>query len=327
MNDISQLGEYHETGLPSKSQPPLTDRGVQITAKIDFLTFTTVKTLIDVKRVICSFSASHLTPLRYGFNGYREQLVGVAGIKVGYTPGRDDICVSIPGEACTLIGDERLFSLVKSLNGRLSRLDYAFDTTLFTVAMVDKAWRAGNINSRVNPSRGTYKFFQTVENGVESSTVYIGSRKSETCLRVYDRRGPTRLELELKGKRASSFWVKLSSEGLLHLPVLALGVVRSHIDFVNRVDKSKNVTRSPLLPWWKRFIGDVAKVKLSIPKPVLSIERLERHVMRQSASFMTLLEVKREQGHNPDKVLNDLLVHGFYNMGAKHRSLVKMASV
>lgn len=308
---------------PSAADPhPFTDRGVEITCKIDFLTCTTRESLDDIERVFDTFGIT-FKELPYGFNTYRRQLVGPDGLRVGFTPGRDDISVNVPGTACTALGNDALISLTQQLRARPSRLDVAFDGCPFKPMTLENSWRKGNINSSIKRS-GDSRILQ--QNADGNTTLYMGSKTSETRLVCYDMRGPTRLELRLRKSRALAFFLELLNQGADQLPTLALGVITSTVDFVKRAGSTDtNATRAPRLRWWSRFVKDVSKIRLNArPDPAPSIERTERHVRKNAAMIVTYLEIQEARGRDQQTALAELLNHG--SMGLSDRHLARIAA-
>lgn len=303
--------------------PPSTDRGVEFTCKIDHWTCTTRKTLADIERVFDTFGVQ-FKELPYGFNSYHRQLVGPDGLRVGFTPDREDISINISGTACSSLGVDRIFSLTQELRARPSRVDVAFDGCPFTPMTLEKAWRKGNINSSI---KRTGDSRQLIQNADGNTTLYMGSKSSDTRLVCYNMRGPTRLELRLRKERALGFFLKVLERGIDHLPETALGVITAAADFVRRADSTDmNASRAPRLRWWTRFVKDVSKLRLDAkPNPLPSIERTERHVRNQAAMLVTYLEIRENQGANPDRTLSELLQHGAAGLGNKHFALIASA--
>ena len=117
----------------------------------------------------------------------------------------------IPGQACEQIHWQILQGVDNVLRnnypGRYhySRLDFAFDDLPFTPQDVENAIRTGKVRSSAKRDTLTISKmpFERQENGeLGTHTVNLGSRQSERMIRVYNRRGFTRLEMELKDKRA-----------------------------------------------------------------------------------------------------------------------------
>ena len=163
---------------------------------------------------------------------------------------------------------------------RITRFDIAIDHCPFSPRTVFDAMDRGDFRSKSRPGA----WYPDTGTG---STVYLGSKKSDKQLRVYDRRGPTRLELQFR--RIPAF--VLCMEAILcssdEWPAHAVGVVRSMVDFV---DRKSNATQSPLLPWWEEFIGAAIEVRLPTAADTPdSIAKLRGYVERIAPSVKALL--------------------------------------
>jgi len=107
-------------------------------------------------------------------------------------------------------------------------------------------------------------------------TFYFGSRQSERFLRVYNKRGPTRLEVEYKGIRAAH----IASEILKDEVDEWLEISMAHLlDFID-ID----------IPWWKEFTGDTERAysKLHETKEK-SIEKTGGWLLKQAAPALAVL--------------------------------------
>jgi hypothetical protein len=110
-------------------------------------------------------------------------------------------------------------------------------------------------------------------------------------MRVYDRRGPTRLELEYRRKAAIALCSALCYLDHDEWAEFSIGVVRDFIDFVER---KKNGSESPLLAWWSDFVGTTGRVSLpSGYREPDSIARLRGYVDRVAPSVKALLYFDR----------------------------------
>ena len=78
--------------------------------------------------------------------------------------------------------------------------------------------------------------------------------------RIYDKRGPTRLEIEFREK-----WADKKSARYLPPPLpntgysRCMGILRDFVDFVDAAVSGENISRAPLLPWWSTFIDGAEK--------------------------------------------------------------------
>lgn len=126
-----------------------------------------------------------------------------SGVAIYHGSSYDDqpIVVDCPGEACERLGHEVLAESCVETGGRVSRLDVAADVlpessaTPRLIEMRD-LFRKGICTTLVRSGCQWHE-----SDGVgEGRTLYIGSRASECFMRAYDKRGPLRIEYELKPK-------------------------------------------------------------------------------------------------------------------------------
>jgi len=108
-------------------------------------------------------------------------------------------------------------------------------------------------------------------------TLYIGSRESDRCMRVYDEHGPVRVELECKGDVAQSVGQRLL---LMEKPEdwggLIVGMLAEFIDFRT--------------PWWAAFVAGVCRVRVEVTKAGGgSVERVAAWLRRQVAPSLALI--------------------------------------
>ena len=153
----------------------------------------------------------------------------------------------------------------------------------------------------------------------QGKTFNIGSRKSGRFIRIYDRRGPTRLEMEFKGDWAKMVGERIATSSPKYWMWDVMGMLKDYVEFVDS-KSGDNISRAPLLPWWKQFIGSCEKVKLQRPSISLSAQketaRLEAHVQRQTAS----LYIYR---HALGVSLDDMVDRSGYKLSALHHAKLK----
>ena len=77
-------------------------------------------------------------------------------------------------------------------------------------------------------------------------------------LRIYNRRGPTRIELESRGDRACAVVRRLLEAETVEWPGVGLGILRGVVDFVNRSGGRPD----ELLEWWRNFVGSTERERL-----------------------------------------------------------------
>jgi hypothetical protein len=110
------------------------------------------------------------------------------------------VVVCCDGETCDRLGEAVLQGVLRATGGRLTRLDVAEDVEPASDARVRliamrEAYKAGEVVTRKRASSWEWRESGSSDDGC---TLYVGRRQAETFLRAYDRRGPLRLEWEIK---------------------------------------------------------------------------------------------------------------------------------
>ncbi len=93
----------------------------------------------------------------------------------------------------------------------------------------------------------------------------MGSRSSGRFIRVYDRRGPTRLEIEFKNDWAENFIKVISSVQQTVWIEQCMGLLCDYVDFV---DRSHNCggNAAHRLQWWESIVGHTEKISIGSKK-------------------------------------------------------------
>lgn len=145
-----------------------------------------------------------------------------------------------------------------------TRLDIAFDHVPFTPKEQYAAYASGEVITRC-------RSFKWLENE-DGNTFYLGSSKSDRLTRCYDRRGFTRLELQLRNAYADEvIQAMLDQREWLGL---AVSFLRGHADYTT--------------PWWRSVIDE--SVPRSIPTVKLIRSGLDQ--LRAAASKRVLNTLK-----------------------------------
>lgn len=211
-------------------------------------------------------------------HGYTTTYV-VGVVQVWASDARPEVCVEVTGTACEVLGLERLAMLFWGLSLKVTRLDLAVDGCPFTPADVRAEWMRDRVrtvarqpNVKALEERGMQlrPEFEGVRScswheSATGSTFTMGSRQSAQFARVYDRRGFTRFELELKHRAAPIAALRVF-EVVDDAPAFSeavLGLVRGFVDFVD-TEQDANVARAPLLAFWDAFCGMVARARVAL---------------------------------------------------------------
>jgi hypothetical protein len=111
-------------------------------------------------------------------------------------------------------------------------------------------------------------------------------------VRVYNRRGFVRFEMEWRGDRSHLLCAALTQADPASWPKIAIAHLRDFIDFIDR-DASANVSRCPLLPWWAAFVGGIDRIRVKIeraPRPLAAkvpiwVKRTRKNVAKLAQAF------------------------------------------
>jgi hypothetical protein len=174
----------------------------------------------------------------------------------------DYLSVEVKGEGCENLGFDGLAQVlfdIRDFRPRPSRLDCKWDGVAFSVDDVLVAGEAGQFISRCF-RQDQVKYWRSTAKD-EGRGVGIGVRAADRYLRVYDRRGFVRLELELKGGWAESACGLIFS-GSEDPQAVMWRFLRGSIDFADRSDGSA-ARDSVLLPWWRDFVEGHARGKVA----------------------------------------------------------------
>ncbi len=232
---------------------------------------------------------------------------------VAWTPERRELVVNLPGDACEMLGTVGLIELVAELRLKITRLDMAWDTSLMTPGEVSAAHEAGDAVS--------HSKWHDWRKNPKGTTFYIGKRGSDEdgrLVRFYDRRGPTRVELELHKKRADAFWTLLQDYEIPQWSPIGLAYLVDFVDFRHRAADS-NVGRCPRLAWWEDFAQGASRLALPLPRTAPTLETTENWMEHGvSASLATVADAQPD----PEKYIRGLVERGRSRRTARHTALL-----
>lgn len=233
------------------------------------------------------------------FYGQRHEYLGATLLSEYLSKGAEDNAhLVIPGETCA-VGVDALLQLVTRLRmwssrSKVVRLDLAVDRVPFTPADAYEAVLAGQVVSWVKRGRdGTVSHVWHASNrDGEGTTLYIGRRSSQRFMRIYDRRGPTRIELELKDAYADAAARELVERrgDDAELARFVVGCLREFCDFGVQ-DGAHGSRNAELLPWWRAFVGDAERIGKLVAdrRAALSVDRTLRWVDRAVVPSLAMI--------------------------------------
>mgnify|MGYP006302195317 CR=1 FL=1 len=201
-----------------------------------------------------------LVELEHGAKGFKGVLQSLHGFQLKHSPGNGlHYCTfEFSGNVCRMIPPEFFIAFYRHLTWEeikfnVTRIDLAFDNVPFTPHHFEEAINENQTFPEKNiirslTRRESFKWYSSPfkekedGGGLGQYTAYFGSRQSERFLRVYDKRGPTRLEAEFKGDRASLVTDDLLTQEEKNWFSIMIGHL---LDFID-IEK----------PWWKALIGE-----------------------------------------------------------------------
>jgi hypothetical protein len=243
-----------------------------------------------------------------GWKKRSEQLwQHITGLTWGYKNG--SLTLTIPGAACDalsrpdvggvlefvwLVREEvraqlGLVPMPEQFDWRASRVDWAIDNVGFSPSDLRRMFISGNKRKDKLKADGIRDGFPVIS-GLHAdswswherptgTTCYLGSRESSRLLRCYDRRGPTRLELELHRERAESvfdFMLQSAKDGAKVVAYMC-GVLRGMVDF-------------PKWGAWQRMLKGAESVKLCVHRAGVDLARTLSWLKRQAGAVLAALD-------------------------------------
>jgi DNA relaxase NicK len=171
--------------------------------------------------------------------------------------------IELPGSACEAIPPEKFQEFVIEVKAmekaNFTRLDFAWDSVGFSPLDVKQAVEGQQFRSHLRRKTLFYGVepLENKEDGtVGTTSLRVGSLSSERLIRVYDKRGPVRIELMMRAKRADA----VARDVLIHppeeWPENAIGHLRDYVDFQD--------DDGMLLTWWAKFVNSVSRSRMYV---------------------------------------------------------------
>jgi phage replication initiation protein len=279
-----------------------------------------------------------------GYEGYREVWIcrgndsGYGRIATGAKRAPREVHVDLSQELISHWPFEKFHQLavwVFDQKGHFGRIDVALDDRVGVIDVdgVYEAVAKGHCVSHFRQCRiiGGLDVPTGAERG---KTLALGSRQSESYLRIYDKAaeqrakekpvdGPwMRWEMEWKRERAQAVGLALSTLDQDSFQKYIVGVFRTAVDFRNctRADDPKDRYYAPILDWWKTLTEGMARAKLAIVQAVKTIEQVKRWAERSLAPTLSLLCAHPEAG---ERWLVRTIVDGVDRWRSKHLALLQ----
>lgn len=336
----------HESGPVTIPQPPITNRGAEITTPlenrtlIDWAAFTLKTT--DPQEVISIIGLDEdlFSALPYGFSGYRQSL-RFGNICV-FHEGRENMgChVVLSGEGCRQFEGQfpenpwlLLFGRLLEHKATFTRLDIATDNIdgQLSIDRLKQAILSQEIRTRFKKASDTQSFRLTREEGHtdDGHTLYFGNRQSRVYIRFYDKAAQlslpghwNRAELELKKERAQKAVEHLVAG--LAVGRLFSGIVNQYMAVIT-VDDA-NISRCPLQPWWAEWLASTEKISLTTAKAIKYVDEVMEFVKRQYAPTVAMIRKHLGPARFTD-YLQELDTDGQKRMTTRHAQILAVSAL
>ena len=278
-----------------------------------------------------------------GFQGYarawirRGETGGFGRLGTGAKRAPTEVHVDLSQELLSGWTYEQFQSVaawVFSQNGHFGRIDVALDdrSGLIDVDHIYASIVAGNCVSHFRKSQLIAGL--DLSSGVDmGKTICMGSRQSDTYLRIYDKAAEQRAkerpvegtwvrwEMEWKDERAQAVGLALSVLDQERFQRYIVGVFRTAVDFrdCTRADDPKDRYHAPLLAWWKVLTDGMQRAKLEVAKAVKKIEDVKQWAEKSLSPMLGLLCAHPEAG---ERWLVKTIVDGVDRWRKKHFALL-----
>ena len=281
--------------------------------------------------------------------GYSRKFEFASGVKVGFDSDPEMLeyhnrkaCVELPGNAWHIIsGDEHrdLYTGLYNQGAETSRTDIkARDyNKILDLEFIEKI----SYKKHFTPDR---KFSLRVSRGFREEalarTLYYGARgtksRSGILIRIYDKFQESEgaidsidFEVELTDKKGKAVQLQLvSSRDIQDFQSILGGVISGSITFKNR-DASKNISRCPVYPFWKKFTETLGFADLSVRREQATLNQKLDYIANYHAKTLATVREFFRLGNSGDygfeHWLNTVLETGHAKMEKKDWAIIAEA--
>lgn len=226
-------------------------------------------------------------------------------------------------------------------DARVLRIDIAFDDYngyLDIMGMAKMLQEPADVSRVITRWRGwELRMSGEMFSDDAGTTLYIGSRSSNSFGRVYDKRAQqiaveridpadlppswVRFELEIKSKKAQAV-AEAAMKANFSSSYFA-GVLRGLIEFKEGKRDDHKKANMRIARWWSKFLNDSEAVAVRVPLPVASIEK---KIDWLSKSVATTLALVQHHYEGDKQFIDDLLANGDRRLTPAHLALLNSVS-
>ncbi len=237
-----------------------------------------------------------------GINGYQDRLY-LNSINIHFNHRKkESVWLEMSGQGCRFFeeyGNGDYISLFEYIKNNpddvaVNRIDIAYDDHLQYIKIDDI------VRDTLNQNYISKSNEWEVRKSSKGTTVYIGSPKSETLIRIYDKASErgykddtvwTRIEIQLRKDRAKEYIKKIDTDSPGDL---FLGVLVNYLRYVKPDKTDTNKSRWEMRPYWKKVIGDIGKKSIyTKPGTEYNLYQLEDYIYKKAGNAAeALIEIK-----------------------------------
>ena len=300
---------------------------------IDWFQFTIKELKVeDVIIDVLYMNLDDFVEVEKGNLGYKKQKI-CGNIRILYDGTENmGIHVIITGKGCREYEEKNdileLIDRINGYDGKISRIDVAIDDETGKIIPFEKIIqdvREGNIVSRWRSSVEIIK--RDIQKRKKTGqTVMLGSRKSDICMRIYDKaleQGKkaekwTRMEIEFKGKKAKAM------QNILIFHECEIGeiiskIVNNYVRFVEK-SKDKNKSRWKTKRYWKNIVKETGRLSLTRKPEKKTVADVRNWVRKQVSPSLAVLLL--DAGGDIKSILG-IISEGKTRLKTKHLNMLR----
>ena len=322
----------------SQPKPPTSNTGV-ITAnpqketeiKIDWLQVT-FPVGVSLEFVQALFMGGDWATLERGMYGYRRSVVK-GNIRILYDGAKTDMGIHaiLSGQGCrelegySMVGWQQFLGALLTDGSHITRLDVAIDdyAHILDYATIRKSVADRAITTRYRQFREQIsEKLGTAEDIHPGRTMYFGSSKSETMIRIYDKGAEQgeeverlRVELQTRDEKAMALAREIVEQGPAAIPPIINGL----LCFKEKNDGDQQRDRWAAADWWALFLGTMEKVGLTVEPVTRTLEKLITWVAKQVAPSLAVLMCATK---GDDDLIFRLIEEGLRRLTKSHRAMI-----
>lgn len=222
-----------------------------------------------------------------------------------------------------------LFQKLLVVGASVTRLDLAIDTVdgSLPLDILYAAVHSQEVRTLFSEWKRITKGSFRSDDDNAGETLYLGSTRSSTFFRVYNKAQEARVEgswirfeLELREQRATQAAANLA--GGMTAGTLATGIINTYFAVIEKTDS--NISRCPLQPWWESWLLSTEKIRLGTAPAEKTVDDTMAFIKKQYAPSLAMI-----RQHLGDRSFNgfvrEIITDGEERMNAKHEKMLKAA--